>query len=254
MSPVGNPGAMLLDLHVHTIHGSSDSELSAAELVSEARANGLDGVCLTEHRGPWSPFDFRSLQEQNPGLVLVNAMEVDSPGCHLTVFGLNRHIGGLQDPAILRRVADSEGAFVVLAHPFRNFLSHRTSNLLFGESVARDDIEMLARHPIFDMVDAIEAANGGTSAAENALALQVARVLGKPTVGGSDAHSRHGIGRFVTVVEGHVRDGTDLLALLKAGKMHAASRIESGDLNLQTSTGVPSDESQLHQLGEAGLR
>lgn len=254
MSRAGNSGVMLFDLHVHTSHGSSDSELGISELVAEATSGGLDGVCLTEHRGPWSRFDHRSLQEQNPGLVFINAMEVDSPGCHLTVFGLERHIGGLQDPSLLRRVADSEGAFVVLAHPFRNFLSHRGSNLLFGQSVARDDVHSLARHPIFELVDAIEVANGGTSEAENALALDVARLLGKPTVGGSDAHSRHGIGRFVTVVEGHVANGRDLLTSLKAGTMHAAIRSGSGELTLQTSAGGPSEESIIRQLREAGRR
>lgn len=221
---------MLIDFHVHTTHGSSDSELSIAELVREAEASGLDGVCLTEHRGPWNAFDFRRLQEQNRGLIFVNAMEVDSPGCHLTVFGLDRHIGGLQDPALLRRVADAEGAAIVLAHPFRNFLSSPADNLLFGTSVGRDDIEALSRHPIFEAVDAIEVTNGGTSAAENGLALRVAQFLGKPTVGGSDAHSRHGIGRFVTVVEGDVRDGIDLLAHLKAGTVYAATRDEAGGI------------------------
>jgi predicted metal-dependent phosphoesterase TrpH len=235
---------MLFDFHVHTAHGSSDSELSIPTLVRVAGASGLDGVCLTEHRGPWNPFDFRRLQEQNPGLIFVNAMEVDSPGCHLTVFGLNRHIGGLQDPALLRRVADAEGASIVLAHPFRNFLSSPTNNLLFGTSVARDDIETLSRHPIFDVIDAIEVTNGGTSAVENELALQIARLLGMPTVGGSDAHSQHGIGRFVTVVEGEVRDGIDLLAHLKAGNVYAANRDETGAI-------VPSDFTIPRQ--EAGI-
>ncbi len=212
------------------MQGSSDSELTILDLVTEAELTGLDGVCLTEHRGPWNPFEFASLQERHPELVFINAMEVDSSQCHLTVFGLERHIGGLQDPALLRRIADSEGAAVILAHPFRRFLTDPADNLLFGGRGHGYDVETLARHPIFDLVDAIEVTNGGTSAGENALALEVANLLGKPTVGGSDAHSRHGFGRFITVVEGDVRDGNDLVAHLKAGRMYAATRNDLGEV------------------------
>src|SRR5687768_8976297 len=95
---------------------------------------GLDGVCLTEHRGPWDRLEFAAMQQDYPHLLFVNAMEIDGPACHLTVFGLDRAIVGLHDPSILRRIADAEGAFIVLAHPFRYFLSQPANNLLFGGS------------------------------------------------------------------------------------------------------------------------
>ncbi len=220
---------LIVDCHVHTVRGSSDSALSLPDLVNEAARARLDGVCLTEHRGPWDRREFAATQRQHDGLFFVNAMEVESPGCHLTVFGLDRHIGGAHDPAVLRKVADSEGAFVVLAHPFRYFLSHPSSNLLFcrGDQVP-PAIEEVMEHPIFDLVDAIEVANGGTSAAENALALKVAKALGKATVGGSDAHSTHGLGRFVTAFDDEFRDAEGFMAALRSGMFRAAVRDAHG--------------------------
>ncbi len=52
---------MIVDLHVHTSHGSGDSSLSPQELVEEARRIGLQGACLTEHSGPWDRFEFQML-------------------------------------------------------------------------------------------------------------------------------------------------------------------------------------------------
>lgn len=171
------------------------------------------------------------MQRQYQQLFFVNGMEIDSPGYHLTVFGLDRSIGGVQDPSILRRIADAEGAFVILAHPFRYFLSQPANNLLFqGSGSFPRDIAHIQTHPIFDLVDAIEVANGGTSPAENALALDVAKATGKPTVGGSDAHSIHGLGRFVTIFDDAFHDSEGFMKALRAGRFHAAIRDMSGAL------------------------
>lgn len=223
---------MILDLHVHTSRLSSDSSLSILDLVNEASRAAIDGVCLTEHRGPWDRFEFAALQRTHEQLFFVNGMEIDSPGCHLTIFGLDRAIGRLNNPTMVKRIADAEGAFVVLAHPFRYFLSQPGSNLLFqGRGPSPHDLAELQTHPTFDLVDAIEVANGGTSAAENALALDLAKVLGKPTVGGSDAHSIHGLGRFVTVFEDDFHDRDGFLQALHAGRFHAAIRAADGTLS-----------------------
>ena len=171
------------------------------------------------------------MQRQYQQLFFVNGMEIDSPGYHLTVFGLNRSIGRGHDPFSLRRIADAEGAYIILAHPFRYFLSQPANNLLFraSESFSREITHILT-HPIFDLVDAIEVANGGTSPAENALALDVAKAIGKPTVGGSDAHSIHGLGRFVTLFDDAFHDSDGFMKALRAGRFRAAVRDAHGAL------------------------
>lgn len=221
----------ILDLHVHTVAGSSDSSLKIDELVTAAGSAGLDGVCLTEHRGPWDPHDFGRLRREHEELVFVNAMEVESTSGHITVFGLDRFVGGIHDPEVLRSVADAQQAYLVLAHPFRYWLSSPASNLLYRDSPRvpqhpRD----AAEHPIFELIDAIEVSNGGTSPAENAFALEVARYLGKPTVGGSDAHSTHGLGRSVTVFDDDITDGDGLIEALHASRFHAGMRAPDGTL------------------------
>jgi hypothetical protein len=77
------------------------------------------------------------------------------------------------------------------------------------------------RLPVFQLVDAIEALNGANVPRENLFALQVARILGKPVTGGSDAHSRSGIGFYCTVLENEVTTPEDFLAELRAGRFHA---------------------------------
>ncbi|MGE3856791.1 MAG: CehA/McbA family metallohydrolase [Dehalococcoidia bacterium] len=222
---------MILDLHVHTVRGSSDSSLKVDELTAEAERAGLDGLALTEHRGPWERHELEALRERHTGLLFVNAMEVETFDGHLTVFGLDRS-AGIHDPIELRRIADAQGAVVVMAHPFRYYLGQPERSLLFRDAVGRDRaLAELADHPIFALVDAIEVHNGGTAASENALALEVARYLGKPTVGGSDAHSTHGLGRSVTVLPDGIRDAQGFMEALRAGRVHAALRDASGTLH-----------------------
>jgi predicted metal-dependent phosphoesterase TrpH len=213
------------------MNGSADSALSVPELVHEAARTGLDGVCLTEHRGPWDRLAFAAVQRAHEHMFFVNGMEIDNPDCHLVVFGLDRSIGRGYAPASLRRIADAEGAFVILAHPFRYLLSQPENNLLFrGSGSFPLDIAHLRTHPLLELVDAIEVANGGTSPAENALALEVATALGKPTVGGSDAHSVHGLGRFVTVFDDAFHDSDGFMQALRGGRFRAAVRNTHGAL------------------------
>jgi predicted metal-dependent phosphoesterase TrpH len=222
---------MILDLHVHTVRGSSDSSLKIDELVDEAARTGLQGLALTEHRGPWERHELEALRERHADLLFVNAMEVETFDGHLTVFGLERS-AGIHDPVALRRIADAHGAVIVMAHPFRYYLGQPERSLLFRDATSRTRaVHELAEHPIFEIVDAIEVNNGGTSAPENALALAVARYLGKPTVGGSDAHSTHGLGRSVTVLPDGVRDAEAFMEVLRAGRVHAALRDTSGTLH-----------------------
>ncbi len=224
---------MIIDLHVHTSRGSGDSSLSPQELVQEARRTGLQGACLTEHGGPWDRFEFQRFSSQQNGLLLVPALEVETQVGHITVFGLDKYVGGIADPQELRRVADASGAYIVLAHPFRN-LFHRipfTPNLLYKEPARYPaTAEEAMAHPIFQLVDAIEVANGGNTDQENAFAWEVAHRLGKPMVGGSDAHSSNGVGRCVTVFPDPLSTPEQFLQALRAGQFYPATGLNVGNL------------------------
>lgn len=221
-----------IDLHVHTVHGSADSSLKLDELSDEAARSGLRGLALTEHRGPWERLEFETVRDRYPDVLFVNGMEVETFYGHLTVFGLDRFVSGMHDPERLRGLADEHDAFVVLAHPFRYYLSQPERNLLFRDANTTErTVRELAGHPMFELADAIEVSNGGTSPAENALAVEVARYMGKPAVGGSDAHSTHGFGRSVTVFPKGVRTAADVLEALHTGRVSAALRDASGALH-----------------------
>jgi len=74
---------------------------------------------------------------------------------------------------------------------------------------------------VFQLVDAIEALNGANTPRENLFALRVSKVLGKPVTGGSDAHSRSGIGFYCTVFEQELKTPADMLRELHARRFHA---------------------------------
>ena len=224
---------MIIDLHVHTSRGSGDSSLSLQELVQEARRIGLQGACLTEHGGPWDRFEFQRFADQQEGLLLVPALELEIDVGHVTIFGLDRYVGGIVNPKELRRVADASGAYVVLAHPFRNMF-HRipfSPNLLFKEPARYPTTaEAAMEHPVFQLVDAIEVVNGGNTDQENAFAWEVANRWGKPMVGGSDAHSASGLGRCVTVFPEPLSTPEQFLQALRAGLFYPATGLNVGDM------------------------
>jgi len=88
--------------------------------------------------------------------------------------------------------------------------------------------EALAEHSLFHLVDAIEVLNGGCIERENTLAQEVAQVLGKAGVAGSDAHMPSEVGRYVTVFEKDLESEEDMLAELRAGRFRPAHRVQPG--------------------------
>ena len=229
--------ARLFDLHIHTTKGSSDSSLNPEELILEAERLGLRGLCITEHSGPWDRHEFELFASRH-NVVLVRAMEVESDLGHMLAFGLDRYQPGFNRAAELRSAADAAGGFVVSAHPFRAVFSqpNRDRALLY-QSVPGplpQQPEDALDHPVFKLAHAVEVANGGTVEEENAFAMHVAELLGIPVTGGSDAHSVHGLGRFVTVFRDEVNNEQEFLAALHSGKFYPAVGLRSGQLRPYT--------------------
>ena len=230
---------MFFDLHVHTSHGSGDSTLSLQELVEEAYAIGLDGACLTEHDTPWDPDELQRIAGQHKNILLVPALEMQTNMGHVIVIGLDRDASeitrttGVMDATDLRRVSDEVGAYMIAAHPFRYLLDRSTfhaSHLLEDPSRYPGSVEEAMRHPLFNLVDAIEVANGGNTSEENAFAWEVAHRLKKPMIGGSDSHSGNELGRCVTVFPGPIHSDDQFLEALRAGRFYPAVGLREGDL------------------------
>ncbi len=225
--------ARLFDLHIHTTKGSSDSSLNPEDLVLEAERLGLRGLCITEHSGPWERHEFESFASRH-SVVLVRAMEVETDLGHMLAFGFDQYQPGFHKAEELRRAADAVGGFVVTAHPFRAVLSQRTrAKALLYQSVP-DPLpqkpEDALGHPVFKLAHAVEVANGGTADNENEFAMHVAAKLNLPVTGGSDAHSNHGIGKFVTAFRDEINNEDEFLAALHSRKFYPAVGLRSGQL------------------------
>ena len=89
-------------------------------------------------------------------------------------------------------------------------------------------------HPVFKLVNAVEVANGGTVDEENGFAMKVAGALKLPATGGSDAHSVHGLGRFVTAFRDEINNEEEFLAALHAGAFYPAVGLRTGNLQPYT--------------------
>lgn len=224
----------VFDLHVHTTKGSSDSSLTPKQLLDRALALDLDGVCLTEHGGGW---DHREIDRvfSTSELTVLAGLEVETDMGHVLVYGMRSYVNGMSTVRELRKTVDRSGAVMVSAHPFRNLFDQKpnTHNLIFRDS-SKDPItaRQAAGHPLFEIVDDVEVFNGGNTEEENRFAADLARDLGMKGTGGSDAHSTHGLGGCLTVLDGDVRTEGDLIEILKAKAFTPVQRLGNGDPTL----------------------
>ena len=216
----------IVDMHVHTTRGASDSALRPEELVAEAARIGLTGVHLSEHDRLWDPYELTRFRQES-GLFVANGMEVSTDLGHVLVLGLDRYVPGVRHAEELRRIVSEVGGYMIVAHPFRHYFDpvHFRRR---GVEPFNMTPEEAARLPIFQLVDAVEVANGCNTARENLFALRVARVLGKPGTGGSDAHSSQGIGILTTVFEKTLESQEQMLEELRAGRFYAAQGLPQG--------------------------
>src|SRR5690349_10504800 len=76
------------DHHLHTSRHSPDSIIKPRVLVDRARANGLDGVVITEHDYQWTPDELADLSAQADGLKVFAGAEISTREGHFLVYGL----------------------------------------------------------------------------------------------------------------------------------------------------------------------
>ena len=221
-----------MDLHVHTVRGSTDSSLQPNELVSEATRIGLDGVLLAEHGGGWSAQTL-SKEFRNTSLVVIPAIEVTTDMGHIIAVGLDSHVSGIHKLATLRKVVDQIDGILIAAHPMRNFFNKPpyNTNLLYKDWQNYPvSIEEASKHEIFNLVDYLEVTNGANSDRENQFTKEMGDLLGMKGTGGSDSHSKQGLGKSLTVFEKPITDRESLIHQLKEGAFFPAEGLNVGKL------------------------
>jgi predicted metal-dependent phosphoesterase TrpH len=189
-----------IDLHVHT-RFSRDAVNDFHDINAACRRLGLDGYAVCDHD---TIEGLRGIESE--GLLVVPGLEVSARGAHVLCLDPVEIVSsGLSMVETVERI-HAQGATAVLAHPRalpRSFVSIRGA----GEAG----------------FDAVEVAN--TAQFPFALVMSwnrdVARRLGLPETGGSDAHFPETIGRSYTVVESDSRDPDDVIKAIKMGRTRA---------------------------------
>ena len=203
-----------LDLHSHSTDASDDAGGTVEgylKWIVARRKRGyvVDGFVLTEHRQFDPAVSYDALAEQYEVVVLRGA-ELETEVGHVLVYGISEEFSRRFDLSSVRlpsveifHVARETGGFAVGAHAGR-------ASIGLAEHVA-------AGYSLEGVVEAVETLNGGSSDAENALALELAQAHGLGCVGGSDAHYVSAIGRCLTAFAHPIASIEDLVAELASG-------------------------------------
>lgn len=206
---------MRIDLHIHTTPRSSCSHISPAALIKEAKRQGLDGVCLTEHQNIWPREEVDRLADEG-GIRIFRGNEFTTNQGDILVFGYYEDMKNLLMIEDLRKAVQESGGIMIAAHPFRGFKT-------VGISKLHMTVEQACKRKVFAFVDAIEVGNGKLSQEENEMAAKVAQHLSLLGTVGSDAHQTDEIGRWVMDFELDIADERELVTELRAGRYRCKS-------------------------------
>jgi predicted metal-dependent phosphoesterase TrpH len=201
---------MVIDLHLHTFPASPCSVARVDDVIEEAKRIGLDGICLTDHNYVWDKARVAKLRERHHFLIL-RGNEITTDQGDMLVFGLETPVHGIIKLEELKGMVTEAGGFIIAAHPFRGFL-------LFGSGKLGLTPQSAMERPLFRWVDGVEVLNGKVTEKENGIAREVAKGLGLPGTGGSDAHQVSEIGLCATRFEAKIEDERDLVEALRGGE------------------------------------
>ncbi len=210
---------MLVDMHCHTGWGSGDSHTDPNTLIKQAKAYGLDGLCITEHNQVWNLNKIERLAERHE-FHLFPGVEIDTDFGHVLVFGLNEPKRWTQFPTVeeLRRMVDKVDGAMVLAHPFRK--REKPGDEDFERGDARIILERELSEDCLAHFDGIEMFNGLAGKRERLLAGALAEHLERPMTGGSDTHRHPEVGATFTVFDDELETVRDLITAVQNGRMH----------------------------------
>ena len=209
---------MILDLHSHSI-ASDDGRAKVENYCQWIRKKSLplDGFVLTEHRQFDDANDYRALEDEF-GLLILKASEVETEYGHVLVFGVNDDLKASFDFADIRNplamvLEESKrcGAVPVPCHPGRPKVG------MCAHWESKGEVEG---------VEIVETLNGGSREGENEEALAYAERYGWKRIGGSDSHIVSHIGRCATRFDAEIRDIDDLVAALQGDGYEAVTPLE----------------------------
>lgn len=169
---------MKLDLHVHTKY-SNDGLNSPSTILKCASKKGLDGIAITDHNTTkgWQEA-IKAAKKMKKFLILGEEIRCKE-GVDVLGLWLKKEIKPAPFKKVIKEIR-KQNALAIFAHPFAKKLPLKT-------------IEKFAKE-----VDALEIFNSRRRKKYNEKALELAKKLKKPVVGGSDAHTFFEVGRTYT--------------------------------------------------------
>lgn len=202
---------MIIDCHLHDSKYSDDSRMTLHEAIARAKEIGLDGICVTNHDNNYLRNDIGDSAIIDGILVIVGTEILTHEG-DILVFGLQDiPKEKVSAEELLTLVKQKKGA-AIAAHPFRN------NNRGLGNNIIR----------LSGLLTAVEAFNGSTLDIHNMESYRLARELGIPITGSSDAHKKDRVGRFATLFDDIIRDYKDFIEAMKYSDYHPVIHTEQG--------------------------
>lgn len=197
--------------------------MDAEQLIEAAIEAGLDGLAVTEHLVPDGARVAQEIGRRKYGFSVFCGVEANATILgDVLVFGCCRGFAFQTPWSDLRRIVEEEGGVVIAAHPFR-----RWDRLALWSHLEEHGYELspdLAGASFLQGLTAIEVENGGVKPEENEQAGHLARALGLPGVGGSDAHRPREVGRAATLFPTAIHTDAQLVAALKRGGYRPVSQ------------------------------
>lgn len=212
-----------VDMHVHSVY-SGESLSDPREMVDAALEQGLDGICVTEHESLSASAPFEDLKRKTR-LTILRGVELATDAGHMLVYGVSdadwRDWGKGQvcrAEDLVYRVR-MMGGVVVPAHPYVITASCGGEPYWCSSSPR---IEVNERAMAVRGIAALEVCNGKHQKypVVSQILGCVARNMGLPGTGGSDAHVPEEIGRAYTVFKTPILSERDLARAILHGALH----------------------------------
>jgi len=193
---------MLIEMHSHTAERSRCSNVSAADLVKQVHAKGLQGIVFTDHHYLWSEDELRRVRRSAgiPDHFLIMAgQEVTTPELgDVLVYGAGCPLSrGTPLAEIRSRFPD---AALIWAHPYRNGKKPEEGNL---------------RSPL---LDGVEIFSSNHSVRENSRALRDWHRLRFTAIGGTDTHGYGYAGIYPSQFDHPLQDISELAGEIRRGR------------------------------------
>lgn len=203
---------MKIDMHCHVKEGSPDSKISLDEYITILKANGFEGMVITDHD---TYKGYRHWKNNMKGkvhedFVVLKGIEYDTLDAgHILVImpeGVKMRLLELRGlpVSVLIEFVHSNGGILGPAHPCGEaYMSFANTKRYFKNP------ELMKR---FDFVEVFNACEPLES---NEKAAKLAYKYGKPGIAGSDAHNPIAAGMAYTELPERVTCETELISLIR---------------------------------------